>query len=232
MNEFSVDVEPSEVGLDRRRLGRVGAHFRRYVDDGRLPGWLIVVSRAGRVAYIESAGRRDETASPIEPDTLLEMYSMTKPVTAVAALICYEEGIFELTDPVSAYIPSFGEVRVFKGGSPSSPITEPVREPVRIWHLLTHTAGLSYPVWFLAHGVVVERVMTDNAFAYRGSSSPKLAETRVVHLNRRSYRPQTNGKVERFNRTLLEEWAYVRPYVREADRTRALAPWLHIYNHH
>jgi transposase InsO family protein len=87
--------------------------------------------------------------------------------------------------------------------------------------------------WFLAHGVVVERVMTDNAFAYRGKLfNEALAETRVLHRYCRPYRPQTNGKVERFNRTLLEEWAYVRPYVREADRTRALARWLHIYNHH
>ena len=87
--------------------------------------------------------------------------------------------------------------------------------------------------WFRAQGVVVERVMTDNAFAYRGKHfNAALAETRVLHRYCRPWRPQTNGKVERFNRTLLEEWAYVRPYWRECDRTRALAHWLHIYNHH
>lgn len=87
--------------------------------------------------------------------------------------------------------------------------------------------------WFLTQGVAVERVMTDNAFAYRGRLfNEALSETRVLHRYCRPYRPQTNGKVERFNRTLLEEWAYVRPYWRECDRTRALAHWLHIYNHH
>jgi transposase InsO family protein len=87
--------------------------------------------------------------------------------------------------------------------------------------------------FYRAHGVVVERVMTDNAFAYRGEKfNEALAETRVLHRYCRPYRPQTNGKVERFNRTLLEEWAYVRPYWRECDGTRALAHWLHIYNHH
>lgn len=145
MSGLSVEVEPSEVGLDQGRLDRLGKYFRRYVADEKLAGWLIVVSRAGKVAHLESAGRRDETGAPIEGDTLLEMYSMTKPVTAVAALICYEEGLFELTDPVSAYIPSFSKVRVFKGGSASSLDTELAREPVRIWHLLTHTAGLTYP---------------------------------------------------------------------------------------
>jgi transposase InsO family protein len=87
--------------------------------------------------------------------------------------------------------------------------------------------------WFTAHGVVVERVLTDNALSYRGILfNQALEETRVLHRYCRPYRPQTNGKVERYNRTLLEEWAYVRPYWRECDRTRALARWLHIYNHH
>jgi len=87
--------------------------------------------------------------------------------------------------------------------------------------------------FFSAHGVVVERVMTDNAFAYRGEKfNEVLDETRVLHRYCRPYRPQTNGKAERFNRTLLEEWAYVRPYWRECDRTRALAHFLHRYNHH
>lgn len=85
--------------------------------------------------------------------------------------------------------------------------------------------------WFRAQGIVVERVMTDNALYYRGRLfNEALGE--IKHRYCRPYRPQTNGKAERFNRTLLEEWAYVRPYYREADRTRALARWLHIYNHH
>ena len=87
--------------------------------------------------------------------------------------------------------------------------------------------------WFRAHGVVVERVLTDNAFNYRGNLfNAALAETQIAHRYCRPYRPQTNGKVERFNRTLLEEWAYVRPYSCERARTRALDRWLHRYNHH
>ena len=87
--------------------------------------------------------------------------------------------------------------------------------------------------WFRARGIVVERVLTDNAFSYRGRLfNEARAERRIVHKYCRPYRPQTNGKVERFHRTLLEEWAYVRPYRCESERTRALDRWLHRYNHH
>ncbi len=87
--------------------------------------------------------------------------------------------------------------------------------------------------WFAARGVVIERVLTDNHFSYRGLLfNAALAETGVAHRYCRPYRPQTNGKVERFHRTMLEEWAYVRPYRWESERTAALARWLHRYNHH
>jgi transposase InsO family protein len=85
--------------------------------------------------------------------------------------------------------------------------------------------------WFAAHGIVIERVITDNGFCYRGKLFNEALGT-ILHKYCRPYRPQTNGKVERFHRTLLEEWAYVRPYSRDSDRTRALATWLHRYNHH
>jgi CubicO group peptidase (beta-lactamase class C family) len=144
MSALRVEVDPSEAGLDASRLARIDAYFRRYTDDGRLAGWLVLVSRGGKIAHLETYGRRDETGTPIEVDTLFRVYSMTKPVTAVAAMICYEEGLFDLNDPVSNLIPSFAGSRVLTGGSLEAPETEPSDEPVRIWHLLTHTAGLTY----------------------------------------------------------------------------------------
>ncbi len=145
MSELSAEVEPAQVGLDPARLARIGAHFRRYVDDGRLPGWLITVARGGRLAYVSCYGHRDREAGlPVEPDTIWRIYSMSKPITSVAAMMLYEEGAFELTDPVSRFIPSFADVRVYTGGSDLRPVTVPATEPVRIWHLLTHTSGLTY----------------------------------------------------------------------------------------
>ncbi len=145
MTELKADADPAEVGFDPARLDRIDRHFRRYVDDGRLPGWLITVSRRGRLAHVSGYGSRDlEVGLPVETDTLWRIYSMTKPLTSVAAMMLYEEGAFELTDPVSALVPSFGDVRVYTGGSDVKPVTVPATEPVRIWHLLTHTAGLTY----------------------------------------------------------------------------------------
>jgi CubicO group peptidase (beta-lactamase class C family) len=145
MSELKIEIDAAEAGFDAKRLARIDSHFAAYVDKGLLPGWLLAVARRGQVVHIASAGQRDvEAGLPIENDTLFRIYSMTKPVTSVAAMLLYEEGAFELKDPVSKFIPSFADARVYKSGSAIAPATEPVVEPMRIWHLLTHTSGLTY----------------------------------------------------------------------------------------
>jgi CubicO group peptidase (beta-lactamase class C family) len=145
MGGLQTEVDPAEVGFDQGRLERIDRHFARYVDQQKLPGWLITVARRGKLAHVSSYGQRDmEAGLPVEADTLWRIYSMTKPVTSVAAMMLYEEGGFQLTDPVQRYIPSFGDVRVFAGGSDINYRTVPATEPVRIWHLLSHTSGLTY----------------------------------------------------------------------------------------
>jgi CubicO group peptidase (beta-lactamase class C family) len=140
-----VEIAAGDAGFDGRRLARIDDHFRAYVDDGRLPGWQVVLARHGKIVHSSTYGRRDAAADlPIESDTLFRIYSMTKPITSVAAMMLYEEGAFELKDPVSRFIPSFAGTRVFRGGTAVNPVTEPMVEPMRIWHLLTHTAGLTY----------------------------------------------------------------------------------------
>ncbi len=142
---LSVEVDPAELGFDSGRLARIDRHFASYVEDGRLPGWLAVVARDGQVVHVGSSGMRDvEAGLPVEHDTLWRIYSMTKPITAVAAMSLFEEGRFSLNDPVSRWIPSFADVRVYRTGPPTAPVTVPSTEPVRMWHLLSHTAGLTY----------------------------------------------------------------------------------------
>ncbi len=143
--ELGVEIEAGQAGFDAGRLARIDRHFAGYVDDGRLPGWLVLVGRHGKVVHLATCGQRDlEAGRPVETGTRFRIYSMTKPVTAVAAMQLYEEGAFALKDPVSAFISAFADVRVYRDGPASGPRTEPATRPVRLWHLLTHTAGLTY----------------------------------------------------------------------------------------
>jgi len=85
--------------------------------------------------------------------------------------------------------------------------------------------------WYLEQGIAVEEVLTDNGGCYRSRLFDEILD-KIKHRKTKPYRPQTNGKVERFNRTMLEEWAYVKPYTSEAERTEAFECFLHLYNHH
>jgi CubicO group peptidase (beta-lactamase class C family) len=146
MADFAVDTDPADVGIDADRLARVDAHFAAYVDDGRLPGYQLTVSRRGKLAHLSSYGMADvEAERPIANDTIFRIYSMSKPITSVAAMMLYERGAFELTDPISTWLPEFAAPRVYVGGPANKPVTAPATEPIRVWHLLTHTAGLTYP---------------------------------------------------------------------------------------
>ena len=138
-------VEAHEVGLDPGRLGRIDAYLRRYVDAGLLPGWQLAISRGGKIAHASSYGlRHREDSVPVGDDSLFRIYSMTKPIVSVAAMMLYEHGAFQLSDPVGDIIPSFADLSVYSGGSDLRPSTVPAAEPMRMVHLLTHTSGLTY----------------------------------------------------------------------------------------
>ncbi|BCJ58302.1 serine hydrolase domain-containing protein [Micromonospora endophytica] len=138
-------TDAAQLGFDPARLARIDEHFGRYVDDGRLAGWQLVVTRRGEVAHASTYGLRDrEAGAPVADDTLWRIYSMTKPITSVAAMMLWEEGRFELTDEIGRWLPEFADMRVYSKGSALKPYTVPAIEPIRVWHLLTHTAGLTY----------------------------------------------------------------------------------------
>jgi CubicO group peptidase (beta-lactamase class C family) len=165
-------VEPDSVGIDPRQLTTIDRHFRAYVDDGRLAGWQLVVSRKGEVAHASTYGLADlETQTPVAGDTLWRVYSMTKPITSVAAMMLWEEGAFELTDEVRRWLPEFADVRVFDKGSITVPFTVPAIEPIRIWHLMTHTSGLTYGFLMSSTVDAIYRANGDNMDALTTSTS-------------------------------------------------------------
>jgi CubicO group peptidase (beta-lactamase class C family) len=144
-SNVDIEVEPGEVGFDAARLARIDRHLATYVDDGRLAGWQVVVSRRGKRVHSSTYGLRElEAGLPVEQDTLWRIYSMTKPITSVVAMQLFEEGAFALNDEVAKYLPAFADMRVYRDGPAEKPKTVPATEPMRMWHLLTHTAGLTY----------------------------------------------------------------------------------------
>jgi len=138
-------VNHPESGLAPSKLDHVQRHLRRYVDNGQLPGYACLVRRRGHEALFTSHGQRDvERNLPITRDTLFRIYSMTKPITSVAMMTLYEQGAFQLDDPVAKYIPSWANLKVYEGGDPSTIRTKRPDRAMTIKDLLTHTSGLTY----------------------------------------------------------------------------------------
>ncbi len=140
-------ASPEEVGLSSERLKRIGAVMQSYVDQGKLAGLITMVARRGKVVHFERFGMMDrEAGKPIWADTIFRIYSMTKPITSAAIMMLYEEGHFQLDDPVSKFIPEFGKMRVFTYASAdgSNIVTTAPEREATIRDLLRHTSGLTY----------------------------------------------------------------------------------------
>jgi CubicO group peptidase (beta-lactamase class C family) len=136
-------VSPETVGLCSDRLQRVTDWLERQVDRERLAGASVLIGRRGHRAFTACAGRRAlDAVAPFDTDTVVRIYSMTKPVTSIAAMMCYERGCFALDDPVSQYLPAFAEMTVWEGGELAN--VRPARTAMTVKHLLTHTGGLTY----------------------------------------------------------------------------------------
>ncbi len=138
-------IRPEEVGLSSDRLARVSEWMRTQIEAKRAAGMVTLVSRRGRTAFLDVAGQADiGRDKPMTADTIFRIYSMTKPLTSVAIMMLYEEGRFQLDDPVSRFVPAFAGQRVFVGGSRGKMDTVPAARDITFRDLLTHTSGLTY----------------------------------------------------------------------------------------
>jgi len=132
---------PASVGLASAPIEEATALLRRSVAERKIAGAVAAIARRGKVAYLESVGVQDlETRAPMTERSLFRIYSMTKPVTAVAVMMLHESGRFSLTDPVSKYLPEFKDARV---ALPDGAVRPPTRE-ITVRDLLLHTSGLSH----------------------------------------------------------------------------------------
>ncbi len=146
-------MKPEAVGMSSARLARLDEVMqRRYVDGGHLPGMVTQVYRQGQLVHTAVCGKMDlERGAPMREDAIFRIYSMSKPITAVALMMLVEEGLIGLDDAVHSHIPAWKELGVYASGTPSllaeappSYMTTPVRRPMKVIDLATHTSGLTY----------------------------------------------------------------------------------------
>lgn len=138
------DISASRKGFDNARLARISDWMQTYVEQRKFPGCTTLIRRAGEEVFFHQAGLSDIAAdTPFQRDTVVRIYSMTKPITTVAAMTLFERGLFPLEAPVSAFIPEFGKMQALIPGAERLDQTEPAPSPT-IHQLMTHTSGLSY----------------------------------------------------------------------------------------
>jgi CubicO group peptidase (beta-lactamase class C family) len=141
---------PEQVGVSKEKLGRIHDVFQEHIADGKLPGTVVMVARKGKLIYVDAAGFQDkDEGKPMAPDAIFRIYSMTKPLVSVAAMMLVEDGKIELTDPVSKFFPAFKGQQVCVARTDgefarTTYTTVPAEREIIVQDLLRHTAGLAY----------------------------------------------------------------------------------------
>lgn len=171
--ELSI-VVPEDYGFDSGQLNQISEHFQSRVDDGELAGIVILVSRRGKIVHFDAIGYQDVVNEiPMRRDTIFRIYSMTKPIASTALMMLYQEGKFQLTDPLSKYIPEFENLSVLRDSNgPIEDVIELASDPT-IQQALTHTAGFS-------HGLGISEY--DHAFVASGIFSPETSLGEMMTL--------------------------------------------------
>jgi len=135
---------PAEVGMSAERLDRIAPRVQQFIDEGELAGATTMIARRGQVVHFETLGVLNKnTGQPVDEDSIFRIYSMTKPITTLAVMMLYEEGLLQLTDPVSRHLPGFADARVVGAGG----ALVPQQREMTVQMLMTHTAGLTYGVF-------------------------------------------------------------------------------------
>lgn len=151
---------PESLGLSAHRLQRVNEWLDKQVTSERLAGAGLLIARRGRIGYFETTGQADVArAAPFEEDTIVRIYSMTKPITTVAAMMLYERGCFQLDDPIAKFLPAFAQTPVWVGGNGDLNDTVAQHSLITVRQLMTHTAGFTYS---FMHSNVVDACYRDH----------------------------------------------------------------------
>jgi CubicO group peptidase (beta-lactamase class C family) len=180
--EGSFDL-PAGAHFNPQKLERIGEFFRKEVADGKIPGAIVLIQQHGKPVYFEKFGVRDVTTKlPMTDDTIFTVYSMSKPVTSVAAMMLIDAGTLKLNDPVEKYIPSFATSRVgvemkAENGEKKLELV-PLKRPITILDLMRHTSGITYGFY----GDSLVRKAYANALIYGGDFDNAEFAERIAKL--------------------------------------------------
>lgn len=158
-------AKPQDAGFSAAGLARIDAYIKNEIAGNKIPGAIMMIQRNGKTAYFHSYGVRDPgTKEPMTPNTIFRIYSMSKPITTVAAMMLVEEGKLQLDDPLSKYIPAFADVKVGveKKSDDGRTVLDLVaaKKPITIQDLMRHTSGLTYG--FFGEGMVKKAYVDAN----------------------------------------------------------------------
>jgi CubicO group peptidase (beta-lactamase class C family) len=138
-------AKPESVGMSSERLAHLGEGMAKLVDQGRLSGVVTMVARHGKVVAFDATGKRDIAANaPMQKDSIFRIYSMSKPITGVAMMMLFEEGKWQLNDPVSKYVPEFANLKVYATDAGNNMVLKDQAHPMTMRELMSHTAGFTY----------------------------------------------------------------------------------------
>jgi CubicO group peptidase (beta-lactamase class C family) len=138
-------AKPESVGMSSERLARLDSGMKSLIDQGRLAGTVTMVARHGKVVEFAALGKRDLAANaPMQKDSIFRIYSMSKPITGVAMMMLFEEGKWQLNDPVAKYIPEFAALKVYATDAHNNMTLKDQEHPMTMRELMSHTAGFSY----------------------------------------------------------------------------------------
>jgi CubicO group peptidase (beta-lactamase class C family) len=164
---------PEDIGLSTAGLARLRWVMRAEIERERVPGAVVLVARRGRLAIFESFGRRDPAqADPMAKDSIFRIYSMTKPIVSVAAMMLWEEGRFLLSDPIGKFLPELGQRKVALVRGAETELVDAER-PITIQDLLRHTSGLTYE--FRGSGPVHKMYMAEKIYSRNQSNADQVA---------------------------------------------------------
>ena len=179
-------AKPEEAGLSSERLDRIKPVMQSYVDQNKLPGLITMVARHGKIVHFEKYGMMDMGKS-MESNTIFGIQSMTKPITSVAVMMLYEEGLFQLDDPVAKYIPEFNDLKVFSSRDKDGIHLVDQIKPMTILQLLTHTSGLTYGMYEINGNTPVDS-MLNAAKCFSGTLKDMIQKLSEIPLQ---YQPGT-----------------------------------------